>query len=65
LLLFLEREEYFKLIDQFLGASPQNPVVPLRGMFEAPRKVWDPTIFCEAELMLFASFSGKRRVLLN
>jgi hypothetical protein len=34
LLLFLEKEDPYLAI--FLGASPQTPLVPLRGRFWAP-----------------------------
>jgi hypothetical protein len=60
LLLFLEKEEFktpkicSRTMD-FLGARPQTPRV---GFAEALGR----HIFCEAELTLFASFSGKRRV---
>jgi hypothetical protein len=48
LLLFLEKEDLpQRNIDQLLGASPQTPVVPLRG------RVGQPISFCEAEQTLF------------
>jgi hypothetical protein len=40
-----------------MGERLLTPVVPLRGKFRSNH------IFCEAEQTLFASFSGKRRIL--
>jgi hypothetical protein len=53
---FWKKKNVIRRIDGLLGASPQTPVVPLRGRF------WGPNCLLRSRTTLFASFSGKRRL---